>query len=192
MWTVSDETNKIYKLDFTGNILQILSFQGNDLEGIAYDSENNSLWVVEEVARNLINVSLSGTVLQRFQQIIPGYDNSGLEGICFDSEHSLFLLKEKNPVQLIKLDDNYSVIQNLELDFAGDLSDICSTTGNSFWLVSDQEKSLYQITPTGNILQQYELNIPKTEGIAYLENHHEFYIVSDSENRLYHYQLINN
>lgn len=189
---MSDETNKIYKLDFTGNILQILSFQGNDLEGIAYDSENNSLWVVEEVARNLINVSLSGTVLQRFQQIIPGYDNSGLEGICFDSEHSLFLLKEKNPVQLIKLDDNYSVIQNLELDFAGDLSDICSTTGNSFWLVSDQEKSLYQITPTGNILQQYELNIPKAEGIAYLENHHEFYIVSDSENRLYHYQLINN
>ncbi|MEA1972169.1 MAG: SdiA-regulated domain-containing protein, partial [Candidatus Cloacimonadota bacterium] len=54
LWTVSDHSGKIYQLDLNGNVLQILPFVGEDLEGIAYDYTNNSFWVIEEGGRNLV------------------------------------------------------------------------------------------------------------------------------------------
>jgi uncharacterized protein YjiK len=190
LWTVSDNTNKIYQIDFTGNILQSLSFVGNDLEGICFSNTTNSLWIVEEEPRNLVNLDLEGNEIQRFQQIIPGYDNSGLEGVCINSEDNIFLVKEKRPSQLISLESNFAVSNILEIDFAGDLSGMCATINNSIWLVSDQEETLYEITPQGTIVQDFALDISKPEGVAFLETNQEFYIVSDSENKLYHYQLI--
>ncbi len=49
LWTVSDNTNLVYNIDFEGNIFQTLTYNGEDLEGITYDSAGNTLWIVEEL-----------------------------------------------------------------------------------------------------------------------------------------------
>jgi len=58
LWTVSDNTNHIYAISLDGNVLQELRYEGNDLEGIVFDSTGNSLWVVEEQLREVVQVGL--------------------------------------------------------------------------------------------------------------------------------------
>jgi len=54
LYTVSDNTNKIYKISSSGRILSSFSFIGEDLEGIAVNPIDNTIYVVEERKREII------------------------------------------------------------------------------------------------------------------------------------------
>jgi uncharacterized protein YjiK len=190
LWTVSDNTNQIYQIDMDGNILQTLAYVGQDLEGICYDYSTSTLWVVEESLNDLVNVSLQGVELQRYDIPIPTGDNSGLEAVCIGKDHTFYLMKEKNPGKFIELNDDFSIKNSLELDFADDYSGMCWDDENEvFWIVSDQSREAFLWTETTGVTENYSLNFEKAEGVALVPGTDYVYIVSDSEQTLYKYRI---
>src|SRR6056297_1637290 len=193
LWTVSDKDNKIYQLNLEGEVINVLPFIGEDLEGIAYDFISNSLWIVEEENRNLINISMEGNLISRYVHIISGQDNSGLEGICITQSGTIFIIKEKNPSLFIELNSNVSSEESIEMNISDDLSGICyDRRRQSFWLVSDKSEKLFLWNKTEGIKFEFDLNYDKFEGIYYIEQENNIYIVNDEKNKLYYYKLINN
>lgn len=185
LWTVSDNTNQVFQLSLTGQTLQTLSYQGRDLEGIAIDTVTHTFWVAEEHSRELVELDSSGRELQR-HRILQGYDNSGLEGVCIDAEHRFFTIKEKKPGLFIALNSDFTIRTKTEITFARDFSGLCADTLlNRFWILSDQDESLFYWDVKQGVLAQYKLGIPNPEGIAIDFKNGIFYVVSDSEARLY-------
>ncbi len=185
LWTVSDQTNQVYRINLTGTVLQTLKYQGEDLEGIAYDSTEHCLWVAEEVSRELVKLDLQGNELER-HKLLSGSDNSGLEGVCIDGNHRFFALKEKRPGLFLVLNTDFTVQQKIELQFAGDYSGLwADTVSGRFWIVSDESQMLFLWDISQGVLQQYSLPITKAEGIAVDTQKGLFYLVSDAESRLY-------
>ena len=58
LFTVSDNTNKVYKMSTTGIILQTYNFEGNDLEGICSYTEGKLL-LAEERTKNIIELTMT-------------------------------------------------------------------------------------------------------------------------------------
>ncbi len=187
LYTVSDNSNKIYKLSKEGHVFQAYNYNGNDLEGISIDN-NGNLILAEERQRQIIRYNPSNN-----QQTIYNIDveqneeNSGLEGVCYDSkEDQYFVLNEKNPAILIILNNQFQKIEEHTLSFSIDYSGICyDSKENKIWIVSDQSKMLSQCDKNGKMLKQYKINIDKAEGIAFDQSKMMFYLVSDSKNKLY-------
>ncbi|RLD12550.1 hypothetical protein DRI50_09025 [candidate division KSB1 bacterium] len=185
LWTVSDNTNQVYQLSLTGQILQTLSYQGRDLEGIAIDTVTQTFWLAEEHSRELVELDSAGLELQR-HRILEGNDNSGLEGICIDTNHHFFTLKEKKPGLFLSLNPDFCIKNKLELTFANDYSGLCADTLlNRFWILSDQDESLYYWDLNDGVIKKYKLGITGPEGIAIDFKNEIFYVVSDPESRLY-------
>jgi len=189
LWTVSDNTNQVFRLDLHGQILHTLSYQGRDLEGIAIDTVTQTLWVVEEHSRELVELDSTGKELQR-HRILSGNDNSGLEGICIDGAHRFFTIKEKKPGMFIALNPDFTIKHKTEITFAADFSGLCADTlENRFWILSDQDESLFYWDTNQGVLRQYRLGVSGPEGIAIDFIQGIAYIVSDPESKLYVFKL---
>ena len=194
LWTVSDQTNKIYKLSLIGTTLETLSFTGQDLEGVTYDSISQTLWVVQESTREIVQVDLSGQELHRYTVSVNGSTpNSGLEGVCIDQNQLISVVNEKDPGVFVSLDSNYTVVSTQTLNFASDYADVCVNpeSPGCYWIVSDEDQELYNWNITEGILESFPLNFPKPEGIAYDITSHRLYLVSDSQSKLYLYEIKN-
>lgn len=192
-WTVSDGSNKIYKLDLEGHVISELPFIGQDLEGIFYDKNSQTLWVAEEGSSQIVNVSTVGDELQRHTLPIAAGTNSGLEGICLNNVDNICLVKEKDPGKYYRLNSSFAVDFDLELDFAGDYAAITyDTERECFWIVSDQNQRVYLWNETDGVINQFSLPFPKPEGICLIPNSSLLYFVSDSENMLYKMELKEN
>lgn len=193
LWTVSDNTNRIYKLDLEGHIIEELTYVGEDLEGIFYDENTQTLWIAEEGSSQIVNVSLTGAEIQRHSLPITTGTNSGLEGICLNSSGNICLVKEKDPGKYYRLNSNFAVAYDLELDFAGDYAAITfDAERECFWIVSDQNQRVYLWTETQGVTNQFSLPFSKPEGICLIPNSSILYFVSDSENMLYKMELKEN
>ncbi len=191
LWTVSDNTNHVYKISLEGKVLKELSYNGDDLEGIVYDKRDGSLWVVEEQLRQIVHIDTNGAELGRFDVTnLEGSGNSGLEGICLDNNFSFYVLNEKKPRLWAKLDSSFKAVIIKKIEFTEDLSGICSDTEvNKFWLVSDQSKMLFLWSPETGVLKSAKLDFPKAEGIAIDFENGIVYIVSDETGKLYVFKL---
>jgi len=194
LWTVNDPpNNRAYNLSLTGDLLQTLDFTGDDLEGVAYDTNTGTLWLAEEGNFEIVNISLQGVELQRVQvpQSYPN-SNSGLEGLCIGPAGDFILLKEKNPGLFIEFSSDFSGLQETELTFADDYSGICyDASRTAFWIVSDESEMLYLWDEVSGVREVYPLDFPKAEGIVYIVETGDFYMVSDSEQKLYKFHLEN-
>ena len=189
LWAVTNNPDSVYQLDLTGKKTKSLGFGGQDLEGIAYDASDGTLWVAEENRREVIHLGADGAVLSRQSLSLTGQPNSGLEGICLDDAGTFFLLNEKEPGMFLELGAGMSIAARETLTFAGDYSGLAyDPPSASFWIVSDQSKRLYQWKRAGGIQKSFDLPFPKAEGVALDLAAHLVYIVSDSENRLYVYR----
>ncbi len=189
LWTVSDHSNRIVQISLTGKRLKTLSYQGEDLEGVAIDPIAQTLWVAEERSRELVEVDSTGIELQR-HRILDGDDNSGLEGICFDVQRHLFTIKEKQPGLFLALSADFSIRLQKELTFAEDYSGLCADTLlDRFWILSDQDESLFLWDINAGLVNQYKLNIVGPEGIAIDFARSLIYVVSDPQARLYVFKL---
>jgi uncharacterized protein YjiK len=189
LWTVTNNPDSVYQLDRTGKPVKSLRYAGQDLEGIAYDRSDRTLWVAEENRREIVHLDLDGNVLAVYPLGLTGEPNSGLEGICLDPTGRICLLNEKRPGLFIQLDPAVSIASVDTLTFAGDYSGLCyDPPSTSFWIVSDQSQRVYLWSRTGGITKEFALPFPKAEGVAFDPGTQQIYIVSDSENRLYVYR----
>ncbi len=192
LWVVNDSpANRIYNINLEGLTLQTFVIDGNDFEGISYDIITNTLWIVDEKTSEIINISLQGKEIKRIElPISQESSNSGLEGICLDSSGNIYLLKEKNPGKFYKINSDFTISTEIELTFASDYSGIWyDSSRDGFWIISDASEKLYLWDITNGIREQYSLNIPKVEGIVFVSDTNVFYLVSDSEAKLYKLHL---
>lgn len=193
MWTVTNNPgrrNRVYQLDMHGNVVRTLDYDGEDLEGIEYDASDRTLWVVEELRREVVHLDLNGRVLSRRRLGLTGEPNKGLEGVCVNGQGRVCVLNEKSPGLFIELNPDLTIASQQTLSFAGDYAGLdYDRTRACFWIVSDESRRLYQWTKANGVLSAYDLPFDKAEGVAYDEATDTMYIVSDSEHRLYVYKF---
>ena len=97
-WIVSDQTGNAYRINPSGNVVTTLELGGQDLEGIAVDPTDGSLFVVEEGLGEILHFSREGLLLERLApEGLQNLGNTGLEGITIDPiSGNIFLVKEKD------------------------------------------------------------------------------------------------
>jgi uncharacterized protein YjiK len=190
LWTVSDQTRKVYRVDFAGNVLETLAYTGNDLEGIAVDPADGTLWVAEEYLSQIVQLDAQGNELQRID-VTGAAGGSGLEGITINSANGHFhLLKEQDPGVLIELDPEFNLLHYKRINFAFDFSGIFYEANHqNLWIVSDQNAKVFKCDLTGKVLAEYPVEVDKAEGIAVDDENGRVYLVSDSYEKLYQYSL---
>lgn len=190
LWTVGGTPDRVYQLDLHGKTVKTLSFVGADLEGVAYDRSDHTLWVAEENRRELVHLDLDGGVLSRHPLDLVGEKNSGIEGICLDDKGHLFALNEKRPGMFLELDSGHAISARRDVRFAKDYSGVAfDVKSGGFWIVSDQSQGLYLWSRKAGVVQRHPLPFRKAEGVAVDQATDRIYIVSDSENALYVYGL---
>ncbi len=187
LWVVSDRpSGKVVEIDLQGNKLRTLSYRGEDLEGVAFDARDSTLWLVDENLGKLIHINLSSDVLS-IQNINGISDGSGLEGISLDLVNSrIYLLKEKDFGALITL-EQLSMSQTLQqLSFAPDYSGMSYIPSqDKLWIISDEASSLYLVNLNGEFLDHYGFDLVQPEGLVYDETNQKFYIVDDTTDKLH-------
>lgn len=191
LFIVSDYNGMVYKTDLKGKILDKIQLPTTDNEGVCFDGEGN-LIVVNETKRKLLKIDNKGEVFRKLK--IKGKQknkNSGLEGVCFDKkEKVLYVINEKSPRKLLKLDEEGKIIDSFKLNFSNDVSGICfDNSSNSFWVVSDESHSIFNINRKGELIKNFNIPVSKAEGIVIHNSH--LYIVSDLENKLYVFKIPN-
>ena len=173
LWTVSDDTRTVFKLDLEGRLVRGESFRVDlaGLEGISLDETGDYLYVVQEEENRLIKYSLRSKepVWSRRLSELEGYEevgrhftsgdkNKGLEGVTVDTRTgSLFLLKEGKPALLLEVAPDATRLtgyheitdrrgftdDDLEAS-AIDCSGICfDSTRSALWIISDKARRIY-------------------------------------------------
>jgi uncharacterized protein YjiK len=189
-WIVDGGSDKVVKTDLKGQVLQTLSYKGNDLEGISYDKKDSTLWVVEEREREIVHLDLSGKELGRYKTKTPGTDNNGLEGIALDNDQNAYVINEKEPVAFFSLNKDFTVLKKYTLDFADDISDIVyNNNADNYYILSDESKALFIWSPQKGLEQKYLLPFAKAEGITINTLNNRIIIVNDALNTLYEYEI---
>jgi len=193
LYTVSDNTAKVYKISGAGKILAELQYKGTDPEGICY-VDNQFLYLAEERQRIIFKLDLQGNQLEQTSIAVEkNDDNQGLEGISYATFNKHFyILNEKNPGLLIETDENMNVLKNHSLTFSSDYSGICvDNINHQLWIVCDEAATVNQCNMQGELIKSYHIPVSNPEGIAYDPLSGKLYIVSDAEARLYSFEIKN-
>lgn len=192
--TVSDNTNQVYEIDLQGNVVRTYNYKGKDLEGVAYNPDENVIAVVEEADREVTILNYtSGAKIGTYKIDIPfGAENSGLEGISYNTNNKLYyIVNETNPDLLVIWSPTSGIISKDNLNFAIDYSGICVDASHSLlWIVSDQSERIYQCDYSARVQMQFKLDNLKFEGIAILND--MIYLVNDASAEFNIYQIKNN
>jgi uncharacterized protein YjiK len=189
LWAVGGN-ERVYELDLQGRVLKVLDYRGRDPEGISYDPSDSTLWLVEERRREIVHLDLDGTLLMSGSLDLEGAANNGLEGICRDDEGVLYVLNEKSPGLFIQLKDDLSIQSSEAIEFADDYSGLfCAGQLGVFWILSDQDETLFRWDEVSGILNRYELPFSSAEGIAIDEAAGRVYIVSDWASKLFVFEF---
>jgi len=186
-YTVSDKANRVYLIDTAGNVKSTLNYHGEDLEGVTIRASDKSIWVGEEMSREVVQLNEEGDELARWALEYTVYSDKGLEGIAYNSINSHFyLLNESDPGLLIEWTPELGIIKTTTLRFASDYSGICcSMDGNALWIVSDESQTLNKTDLSGTLLEKYSHGFQKVEGVTLVNNEVNVYAVSDLLNYLY-------
>ena len=229
LYTVSDDTKAIFRLDLQGTVSVSDSFfiGLDNLEGIAIRSDDSELLVVQEESNSVVVVDLNSrkeryrrplSAMTNFDTIAHHFpdppDNNGLEGITVNTRNNhVVVVKECQPGLLIELDSSLTTILSTrvlqpsqgfihpeleaeKLDFSGLSYD---RSNDTFWIVSDKGRCLFQYDWTGDtVLQRLDLTISsgdkpkrirKPEGVAFDPVQKRMYVVSDRDADLYVFKL---
>lgn len=190
LYSVSDNTGKVYKISLKGITLEELPFLGVDLEGIDVDKTNGELWVVEEGLQRINHLTADGVLINTITSVhVNTIASSGFEGIAKNGD-ILYILVEKSPGALIV----YHIYTNLwtqySLSFANDYSGIdYDDTDNTLWIVSDESKTLYHCTQNGGLIASQQVDIEQAEGVAIDRQNNTAWIVSDLRGTLHRIKI---
>ena len=187
LYTVSDNTCKVYKLSTKGKVFAELNYTGNDLEGVTLD-EDQHVYVAEERLRNIVKLDMQGNEIERKKITVEtNVENEGLEGISYNSlNRHFYIINERNPAVLIETDEYFNILNNYQLSFADDYSGICVDNKNQqLWIVSDMSATVNKCNLQGQLIESYRIPVANAEGIALDVDNNKLYVVSDSEAVLY-------
>jgi uncharacterized protein YjiK len=186
IWIVGGK--HIYKLDMSGNVEKKLQFTGTDLEGIAFDTADSTLWTIDETMKEICHVDSNGNLLSQKQISYSTTNNKGPEGITIGKNHTLYILNERSPSILMKLDSLYSISITYELNFALDYSDVSyDSTSDSFFILSDETNAFFEWSERQGVVCRYTLPNTGNEGFAFDRTRNVFYIANKITDRLYIY-----
>lgn len=172
LWTISDDTKKIFKLSITGKLKKKASLKLPDkgLEGIVLDPTGQFLLAVKEESNEIIKINIeTEQIVDRnslasmagytaVSAAMDGSANKGLEGIAWNqATGTIFVIKEGDPGLIIEISSDLKTIQshhklNSEHGFRDnevepdqiDFSDICyDPSREKFWIISDRAKRLF-------------------------------------------------
>ena len=229
LYTVSDDTKAIFRLDLQGTVSVSDSFfiGLDNMEGIAIRGDDSELLIIQEDSNSVVVVDLNSrkeryrrplSAMTNFDTIAPHFpdppDNNGLEGLTVNTRNNhVVVVKECQPGLLIELDSSLTTILSTrvlqpsqgfihpeleaeKLDFSGLSYD---SSSDSYWIVSDKGRCLFQYDWTGDtVLQRLNLTISsgdkpkrirKPEGIAFDPGRKRMYVVSDRDADLYVFKL---
>lgn len=199
LWTVSDDSGDfIYRISFEGEILEIITgYSADDMEGITMNSNDGTLWIVEERLRHIVQLTIDGEVLQTVNVPVDSTNlNDGLEGIAWNPQNDhVFILNEKNPRRFIELNAEFDLVRSVSINFdpPHDMSDLSGLfyihEDEEFWFVSDQSKKIVVSDINLNPIRGYQLDRKKFEGIAVDRLNNRLYLVNDEEEKLYTFEL---
>ena len=174
LYTVSDDTKAIFRLDLKGRVSVSDSFfiGLEDLEGIALRGNDSELLVVQEESNSVVVVDLNSrsersrhplSAMTNYDTIAHHFpdppDNNGLEGITVNTSNDhVFVIKERRPGLLIELDPSLTtILSTAELKSSQgfthpavkpnklDFSGLSyDSRNNSLWIVSDKGQCLFQ------------------------------------------------
>ncbi|MBE9028973.1 SdiA-regulated domain-containing protein [filamentous cyanobacterium LEGE 11480] len=190
LWTISDDTKKIFKLGLNGDLKKGKSLKIPDkgLEGIVLDPTGKFLLVVKEENNEIIKIAIETQAVAARQRLdamigyeainyLTGAENKGLEGIAWNqTTGTLFVMQEGLPGLLLEVSSDLKTIQShqllnqengfcdAEVDAADiDFSDICyDDHRNCFWIISDRAKRLFLYNWSRNtVLQSSRLGYSK-------------------------------
>ena len=186
LYTVSDNDGKIYKISLTGVTLSSLDVNGNDLEGITFTPNNDTLVIVEEGLRNVLWITLQGQRIDMLHVDVPNAGKNGLEAITINPVNGdIFVGHQEVPELLIQFHSNKVEVKRTELTFAPTISDLCYDRAlGVLWMLSAKAQMLYKITTDGALLKSWSLPVDKPEGIAFGTDN-RMYICCDQTGKLY-------
>jgi len=192
LYTVSDKTGAVYRIDFTGEVLEKLPFQGHDLEGIEVDKITGEIWLVEERKQNILHLSSGGELIEKITDVkVETKNNSGFEGIAKNGE-ILYILVENSPGRLIKYNISTKKWDHHKLDFAKDYSGIdYDSSDNTLWIVSHESRTLNHCTTDGKLISGQDIDVNQAEGVAVDRVANIAWIVSDAGSKLHKITLKN-
>ncbi len=192
---VSDNTNKVYETDLEGTVTRELDYTGNDLEGITFNPNDETVAVAEERKRQLVILNYSdGAERERFEIATGGNtENKGLEGLSFNTNNrAYYLMNEDLPGEMIVWSNSYGIISSTELNFAADYSGIFVDARNAFlYIISDESQSLYKCDYNATVIKKYPLPLTKFEGVVIDTEKQLVYMVNDKTAKLYIFKLLN-
>ncbi len=192
LWTVSDQTAKVYQISLDGRLLKTLSYLGEDLEGVSQSALDGTLWIAEERKREIVQLDTLGSELARHKIAVQNNDeNSGLEGIAANPANDHFyVLNEKNPALFMDVSADASILYSKTIAYINDCSGIAAEPEGAFlWMVSDESRKIIKCDLLGNQLESFQIDVDKAEGITVSLADSLIYIVSDSEQKLYVYKM---
>lgn len=211
LWTVSDDTERIFLLGLDGDLKRKRSFRvdGTGFEGIAADPTGKTLLAVSEDTSEIIVIDIAAEAIVRRHALsgMAGYekirdafegggDNNGLEGITIDpSSGNIFLLKERAPRLMIEISSDLTEIREIhvlsaEMGFADgntpdpelDVSGLVYDSANhAFWIVSDTGRMLCRYLPNANKVGCMRLQWTDGKHLREIKNAEG--VAIDSENR---------
>ena len=189
MWVVSGDDQHVYMLDTAGKVEKKLLYTGIDLEGIAFDVTDSTLWIVDEYTKEIVHLDLDGNVLFRKAESYSSKPNKGPEGITIGKDHIIYIINERDPSVLFELDSTYAIAQSYPLNFALDYSDVSyDQLTDTFWILSDETNAFFSWSKQQGVIIKYLLPNVKNEGIAFDRTRNLFYVVNDATAKLYFYR----
>jgi len=187
LYAVSDRNSKIYEIDNDGDVKDEIDVEAIDLEALAIDDEGH-FYIADEQDQKVWRVNSDGERKESFDIDVDD-GSSGIEGLAFDDEGHMLVGTEKNPTQIIELKaGSGEETRSAKLDFADDLSALSFNYDDGhLYALSDEEHKLFRLDNDFDKITSWKLPIEHPEGLAFDGN--KVYIVSDSEERLYVFEL---
>jgi uncharacterized protein YjiK len=190
LFTVSDRHSKIYEISKGGDVVDELDVAARDLEALAVDGEGRFA-IADENDTKVWFVNEDGERTHAFEIDDVDDGNSGIEGLAFDDAGHLYVAKEKDPARIYQLDQDGHEVARKQIELADDLSALAwNPRDGHLYALSDIERSLFRLDKDFEADAAWRLPVEHPEGIAF--DGKSLYVVSDSEQRIYEFELDSN
>ncbi|HUS31621.1 MAG TPA: SdiA-regulated domain-containing protein [Kofleriaceae bacterium] len=189
LFAVSDQHSKIYEITPDGDADEYLDIDGHDLEALGYDFTRNEFLIADELKAKIWTIDEDGDRHDSIEVDNADDGNSGIEGIVVTTpDDRLFAVKEKDPARIYELETDGTLVDSKKIDFAKDLSGISyNASDKHIYVLSDEDHTLFRLDRHWDPDRAWKLPVDKPEGLAFSGN--TLYIVSDSEDRIYTFEL---
>ena len=188
LYTVSDQHSKIYAITPGGHAEEYLNVDARDLEAIAFEPASGEFLLGDEQTAKVWHIDGDGGRHDAIEIDAAQDGNSGIEGLTVLPNGDLIVAKEKHPAKIFQLDASGTLVDKKTIEFTADISAITwNPDDEHLYALSDEKQSLYRLDKHWNADRAWALPFKHPEGIAF--DGSTLYIVSDSAERIYEFEL---